>query len=76
MRATYVAAIGAILACGFEPSAPVHHYVLNEAYMEAKNEDLVESPVARAQLEGALEFLTGTPSAPGLRPRKGRLGLH
>ncbi len=55
-----------VTACGFEPKAGPIHYSLNpktlETLAEADLYDSVEGTAA--QIEGALELLVGTPSAP------------
>ena len=52
------------LSCKLDPKAPELEYELNVSAVEA-NAALAEDPNAQANLEGALEMLFGTPSAPG-----------
>jgi len=51
------------VACKFEPRTPELRYSLNRPAIE-KNADLAADEGAQVQLEGALEFLFGTPQRP------------
>lgn len=52
------------MACQFEPGHPELVYSLNEGAI-SQNDYLAADPAAQAHLEGALEFLFGTPTNPG-----------
>jgi len=55
--------VALVVACQFEPQTPALVHALNEKEI-AKNDRLAADAGGRAHLEGALEFLFGTPQEP------------
>jgi len=61
-----LAAAGLASGCGFEPEVPTFEWEVGDAARATLAEAGLSAPdVAAARLEGSLELLFGTPSAPG-----------
>lgn len=64
--APLLAAAGLAAGCGFQPEVPTFEWEVGDAARATLEDAGVRSPeVAVARLEGSLELLFGTPSAPG-----------